>query len=147
MTIQEKLKVVEEQIRKDIPRLMELTPGCRILEKEYDEFYKIDKIIRGNFVLYGENNTGHKFVNKILQSHYEVIGHDILLTDMLEWLGGLAKSGKMGKVTGFYLSNEGVLTRKNQDGSYDFICEIDLSKPQVANQSKELINFLYDLTK
>lgn len=151
MTKQEKLQAVETAIRKGLPRLMQPTEGCRILEKEYNEIYRIHKINKINFVLYSEDGAGHKLVNKILQPHYKILGHDILISDVLEWFGNKGKKRQY-SYSVLNLSNDtlnvNLVTQISDLEHYAFDevwdkFEIDLSKPRLKDQSEELIDSLY----
>ncbi|GIJ96586.1 hypothetical protein CAPN001_11550 [Capnocytophaga stomatis] len=84
------LSIVEQQIRKDIPRLMELREGCWIKQKtpEKDFLIKVVAVKNGllNCVL---GFTQIMFpVKQVVEDSesFEIIGHDIMLNDVLEWL-------------------------------------------------------------
>jgi len=146
-TTQEKLQIVTQQIRKDIPRLMELSMGCILKNYGTGKIYFL--IAKNGEICFLQDTSDFKLsplelTESTAVNYFEVIGHNILLSNILEWLE-ISKGCDMGKVCDYYISDEGVLTRKNQDNSYDFISEIDLSKPYLKNQSEELINFLYEL--
>lgn len=153
MTAQEKLHAVETAIRQELPRLMELREGVILKRKRHFELYSdyvIIKIKRDDFStyteIYGKHKGSFSIENEKLLDHFEIIGHDILISDVLEWLGR-PKWDEMGKSNDYYISDEGMLIRKNQDTSYDFLCEVNLSKPRLADQSEKLWAFLYNLIK
>lgn len=148
MTAQEKLHAVETAIRQELPRLMEPREGCWFhneitLKKE--KLILID--VNQNYVLLKQGGKKISvFTKEKTKKLLKIIGHDILISDVLEWLGR-PKWDEMGKSNDYYVSDEGMLIRKNQDTSYDFLCEVNLSKPRLADQSGGLINLLHNLIK
>ena len=136
MTTAEMIASVEARIRKDIPRLMELREGC--LVGKDNEVFRIEENPKGDgyyvgryFYLYEES----------IAERYEIIGHDIMLNDVLEW-------GLMNKLFNVELIHKTLrmkpyknLLHLNDYGRWD------LSKSYFKNQSAELVKFLYNLKK
>lgn len=157
---QQKLQILEKQIRKNLPRLLEFREGLILKRKVYHKLYSdyimiktiwddvctyveiVEPIHKGNF---SDN------INNLLEN-FEIIGHDILLSDVLEWI---AKQNE-----GLHLDIEyevkdnllKIIVMQDIDEIYsDFSkryteCYIwDLSKISLADQSDELKEFLYEL--
>ncbi len=140
----QKLKIVTDDIRAKLPRLMELEKGClikntygkyKIINKKNNYFDCVD--IVGTVTSYSE-----KYLRKI--KGFEIIGKEPMLNDVLEWL-----RGKNHAYWGYRMNSAGELT------AYDFykrkwstpIDFWDFSKPYLKDQSEKLINFLYELIK
>lgn len=128
MTTQEKLQAVTEQIRKDIPRLMELSEGCEITSFSGDTL----KII-------------HNYVSKDGEpASYYIKGHEPMLSNILEWF---EKRRQLPEDTFF----QDVLFQTNNGkyleiyGDSGLLAKWDLSKPYLKDQNDELIGFLYNL--
>lgn len=146
MTPQEKLHAVETAIRKTLPRLTEPTEGCRILEKgKAEENYSIILVDGDDYTIFTPYSFGlpiDKIDQEDLSENYEIIGHDILLSDVLEWLKELELSNKIKSFEiGFTPMGQFVIKQK------EVIVFWDLSKPRLADQSEELIDLLYNLIK
>lgn len=150
----EKLQVVETAIRKALPRLMKPTEGCWLYLKGYDKcFFKIIHRRSNEFLV--DDYKGHKpktYKNNVLKDYFEIIGHDILVLDVLEWLGYKGKNGEY-DYSVLNLSNNilnvNLVTQISdvEHHAYEEIwdkIEIDLSKPRLADQSEKTINVLYD---
>lgn len=152
MTTQEKLKIVEERIKKDIPRLMEPTEGCLVIHR--------NTLIK---ILYEDGNhykavtvewDEPKYWILDKDAEYTIIGHEIMLNDVLEWANkykGSCKSGEYyielnssGHFIHKYISD---FTDRYGGISILFTCKINLSEFRLKDQPEELINFLYELTK
>ncbi|GET48827.1 hypothetical protein RCZ02_16580 [Capnocytophaga felis] len=167
MTTAEKLYKIEAQIRKDIPRLMELRAGC-ILEyftgvkhKVVSQYYFNGKR-KYALVNIGSGLVIHISEDEIFEKKYfSIIGHEIMLNDVLEWLNyiiyekciPITDLGYSGMVKQFYVKGDDgsiifeILDLKNPDLGLDII-RIglwDLSKPLLKDQSEELIKFLYNI--
>ena len=137
-THQEKINKLTTEIRKSIPRLMELSEGCEIISKIEDYFNNIE--IESNFIIGknaefdGEDIVIGEYCYGTI--NYTIIGHEPLLNDVLEWL----------KIKGIKI------TDTTDDlllcfGGYKYYSFWDLSKSKLSDQSEELINFLHDLIK
>lgn len=144
-TFQEKLQTLEKQIRKDLPRLLQPTEGCWVFLKGYNNsLFKIVHRRAKEFLV--DDYQGHKprtYENKKFFEWFEIVGHDILLSDVLEWLG---------KFFYFRINQEGIIYKEfdsyfqgELDRDYIEVGKIDFSKSRLSDQSKELINFLYNL--
>lgn len=137
-THQEKLNELTTEIRKAIPRLMELSEGCEIISKIVDYFNKIE--IESNFII-GKNAefdgedivVGDYFYST---DNFTIIGHEPLLNDVLEWIDTNKCSVSIRK--------DGFVFYRMDDL---YIVDWDLSKSKLSDQSEQLINFLHDLIK
>lgn len=153
MTPQEKLHAVSTAIRKALPRLIEAREGCVIYNKNRDTYFKFLIIDKESKTAYKRNLstgeiTGTGFHNTDLESVIElsndkIIGHDILLNDVLEWLGTLFH---------FSIDHKGIIYKEfdyyfegGLDRDYTEVARVDFSKPYLKHQSEELWNFLYNL--
>lgn len=155
MTPQEKHHAVETAIRKALPRLMEPTEGCLFKDNwtnEVSEKVGLYRTERGKKVaVLRDNSTNEIFVDYsntfrinlfYKDASHTTIGHDILLSDVLEWLG------KFGHKASIHSRAEFVVFVKKREYIFTrYSTYIDLSKPRLADQSEELINFLYNLIK
>ncbi len=156
MTMQEKLQAVTQQIRKDIPRLMENTIGC-VFENNFDSSF-LEKV--GTFITYdnkevialkdiSNNEIFVDFDETLCINPYEdycytLIGHEPMLNDVMEWL----KENQF-FIEDCYVDADGYLglfCAKNNK-SKRFKVYWDLSKPYLKDQSEELIYILHDLIK
>lgn len=145
MTPQEELHAVSTAIRKALPRLMELREGVILKRKRHFELYSdhvILKIKRDDFSTYTEIDGKHKgsfsIENEKLLDYFEIIGHDILLSDVLEWLAREHNNIEI------FLMNNGIMLINFREDKLDK-GKLDLSKPRLADQSEELWEFLYNL--
>jgi len=130
-THQEKLNELKAEIRKAIPRLMELSEGCEI-KIQYDVSFFITGNCFDTYYAISEDGCNFKTLDSI--DIMETIGHEPLLNDVLEWL-----KIKSEIVFGF-----------NDKRLYDHfkvwkLNDWDLSKSKLSDQSEQLINFLHDL--
>lgn len=171
MTAKEKLHAVEVTIRKAFPMLMEPTEGCWLNLHYNDEkdnkatekckIIGVDK--KGKLLIRfedGVNTLDKQDLEKYIKiGSYSILGHDILLSDVLEWLNtekmvnilceNIAYTGHNGFVSliqnGYldisYYSHEYEISLTSRLGKWD------LSKPHLVDQSEELWNFLYNLIK
>lgn len=157
MTTQEKLKLVTGWIRQDIPRLMELSDGCwvrkkRLLYPEFEENEYFYNHIRGvyqgdkSYILFSydeDGEVGQSSVDKdYLDKHFEVVGHEPMLNDVLEWV-------KLNQflIDDLYVDEDGYFGLIDY-GLREFKClnaHWDLSKRYLKDQSDEVIEFLYNL--
>lgn len=155
MTTREKLQIVTDRIRKDIPRLMELSEGCwvrkkRLMYPEFEENEYFYNHIRGvyqgdkSYILfsYDENGeVGQSSVEKdYLDKHFEVVGHEPMLNDVLEWLGIVFSKNSEDCRVPTAIDNDGMFFRNDYDKEL-----WNLSKPYLKDQNNELIDFLYNL--
>ena len=130
-THQEKLNELTTEIRKSIPRLMELSEGCEI-KIQYDVSFFITGNCFDTYYAISEDGCNFKTLDSI--DIMETIGHEPLLNDVLEWL-----KIKSEIVFGF-----------NDKRLYDHfkvwkLNDWDLSKSKLSDQSEQLINFLHGL--
>lgn len=137
--MKEILQILEEQIRKDLPRLKELREGCW-----FKSGYGEEKLINVG----GENDDKFLFIDVFknhyevdeIPKHYKIIGHDILLSDVLEWLKELELSNKIGTFEiGFTPMGRFAIKQK------ETIVFWNLNKTHLKDQSDRLIEFLYNL--
>ena len=82
-THQEKLNELKAEIRKAIPRLMELSEGCEI-KIQYDVSFFITGNCFDTYYAISEDGCNFKTLDSI--DIMETIGHEPLLNDVLEWL-------------------------------------------------------------
>lgn len=145
MIAQEKLQVIKTVIRQSLPRLMEPTEGCKLnFKKKYFLESVEGQVIKNynKYVLVYSKEYDDTFLRAI--EHCEIIGHDILLSDVLEWLGLLKKNNE----DLFHCSLNEEIMRIDMDnkGRYEAnMFKINISKPRLADQSEELWEFLYNL--
>ncbi|MFK8274025.1 hypothetical protein [Capnocytophaga canimorsus] len=146
MTTAEKLAEVTAQIRKDIPRLMELKEGCWIKQKtsEKDFIFKV-VAVKDDFLKcvlgFAEFIFLAKDIVNSLKS-FEIIGHEIMLYDVLEWLSLCKKSL-------YFIDSEcgfGILD-VDCHRFYHFKFDINLKSPYLKDQHEKLIKFLYGVMK
>lgn len=156
MTTQEKLHAVETVIRQALPRLTELSQGCK-LEKDGYYYTYLGKFMV-NVSPYTDGYYLHHFSSEAVVipkkgkdffihslgdkrfKYYNIIGHDIMLNDILEWLKELELSGKIKAFeVGFTPTGQFVIKYGKA------IMFWDLSKLYLKDQSEELWNFLYNL--
>lgn len=145
MTTAEMLASVEVQIRKDIPRLMELREDCYVKEKIMDYLYKIYRVTDNCYNLYRVSDNDKWDVRKeTYDKHkpFEIVGHEIMLYDVLEWLS-------LCKKTIYFIDSEygfGILD-VDCHRFYHFKFDINLKSPYLRHQSEKLIKFLYGVMK
>lgn len=150
MTIfQEKLHAVETEIRQTLPRLLKPTEGCYLRKINDDRPLKIIAEQHSTYFIYDLRDRAvfSKIKFKNLYDEYQIIGHDILLNDVLEWLEETRPNSnltiELNRVSSI---REGYsMTLFIQFDDLD--CDWYLSKPHLKDQSKELIDFLYNLIK
>lgn len=151
MTTTEMLAYVEAQIRKDIPRLMELREGLLVQEKYTDdeEICKIIDIQGDRFVIYNsEDYFLTTEIEETLTDEYEIIGHDIMLNDVLEWfrlneISIIPQCSKSESIMMLYY----VEYDEEVHYLYGSHASWRLSSPYLKDQSEELIKFLYNIAK
>ena len=137
MTTQEKLNELTTEIRKSIPRLMELSEGCVIKPHKQNEFvldatYKIKETKYGTFV-----DSLMYMYDTYCDSDFEIIGHEPKLNDLLEWFLSVKDDSML-----FTSTCGNIFLGLNKDKQI-----WDLSKSKLSDQSEQLINFLHDLIK
>ena len=123
-THQEKLNELKAEIRKAIPRLMELSEGCEI-KIQYDVSFFITGNCFDTYYAISEDGCNFKTLDSI--DIMETIGHEPLLNDVLE-----------------YFLEYTSLDFNTRQMAY-ILASWDLSKSKLSDQSPELINFLHDL--
>lgn len=151
MTTQEKLQAVTEQIRKDIPRLMELSEGCEITSFSGDTLKIIHNYVSKEFVAYKYDDFELLEIQKEgfesedgEPASYYIKGHEPMLSNILEWF---EKRRQLPEDTFF----QDVLFQTNNGkyleiyGDSGLLAKWDLSKPYLKDQNDELIGFLYNL--
>lgn len=162
------LAEVTAQIRKDIPRLMELKEGCILMKRDtkYNPVYRKIVFTYNNTYYIPSKCFGLKvieFSKENIDKDYEIIGHEIMLNDVLEWLNyiiyeeciPISDLGYSGMVKQFYVKGDDgsiifeILDLKNPDLGLDIIRYgvWDLSSIYLKDQSERVIKFLYNLIK
>ncbi|MBT0572488.1 hypothetical protein OKE68_08925 [Riemerella anatipestifer] len=140
MTTKDKLKIITDNIRQKLPRLMELEEGCLIKDKGTDIIGKIVHKDDDEFIfiqwmddMYVKHS---KCSLEYLKNRFKSLGKEPMLTDMLEWLSLLKE------VSLCYLDNNSLLVIEKSGKFYYQV--IDITKPYLKDQSKEVIDFLYN---
>ena len=133
-THQEKLNELKAEIRKSIPRLMELSEGCEI-KIQYDVSFFITGNCFDTYYAISEDGCNFKTLDSI--DIMETIGHEPLLNDVLEWFLSVKDDSML-----FTSTCGNIFLGLNKDKQI-----WDLSKSKLSDQSPELINFLHDLIK
>jgi hypothetical protein len=126
------LEKLENEIRKALPELMELTEGC---ELEYmgkkcvaTKVSPLINVVELNYCTYlytGENHT--------------ILGHPITILHLLRWLGTEKREASSLHWQGYLLDKWG-----NALHSLNNV-KLDLSNPLLRDQSEEVINELVKL--
>lgn len=143
MITQEQYLELEAKIRKDLPRLLEPTVGCKLTLLYQDGKGEDTTIIENNdswCKLLFSNRVD--FYDKDIVDKSIIIGHDIILSDVLEWLSKTPKNFR--KVL---IDDDGFIYKFTMGGVIELIENFkwDLSKIYLKDQSEELIDFLYNL--
>lgn len=154
MTTQEKLKIITNDIRQKLPRLMELEEGCLVSVKHNDFISYEAKVIEtgggGQIADTGCYDDSYIFLNSHFEGYeqrhaddedIEIIGKEPMMTDVLEWLS------LVGKDFIYSFSAKGEIYGYSKLMDLSLIVEgtkIDLAKPYLKDQSKEVIDFLYN---
>lgn len=152
----EKLNVVEATIRKALPRLMEPTEGCYLKNYGSAKMYRV--IGREGEVCFLQDINDLKLspleiTESTAINYFEIIGHDILINDVLEWLGHERKnelytyslvdlSDNILKV--HLVTQISDVEHYAHEEIWESI-EIDLTKHRLIDQPEKLINDLYNL--
>lgn len=147
-TREEKLNELTNEIRKAIPRLMELSDGCVIVPKYIiSEIYTIGKnaYLINNII---RLNDGYYYY----LDDFTIIGHELLLNDVLQWLKIIETNFDIEYKGVYAISCYGnifcIQENINEEPFYKtMLINWDLSKSKLSEQSPELINFLHDLIK
>jgi|688.fasta_scaffold81681_7 hypothetical protein len=143
------LEQLTEEIKKELPRLMELTDGCIIKTPHWNIFIQMyEKNKYDDYYIFGSSIFNDNYdkicsvanIYKEFSKETSIIGHPILLSDVLEWLKGIN--------TEIHSINKyGLFHDRNWNGAKDLKCAWDLSKPYLKDQSQELIDYLHSLIK
>lgn len=137
MTRQQKLQEIENQIREDIPRLMEMREGCLVIHRNVLIKILYEKHNHYAAVTAEWDNPRNWILDK--DTEYEIIGHEITLIDWYEWL--LMKTDN----ELYYYTIDGSVLAIHRDTEHIKDIPIDISKLYLKDQSEELINFLHNL--
>ena len=146
-THQEKLNELTTEIRKAIPRLMELSDGCEI-KIQYDVSFFITGKAFDTYYAVSVNGCNFKTLDSI--DIMEKIGHEPLLNDVLQWLKIIETNFDIEYKGVYAISCYGnifcIQENINEEPFYKtMLINWDLSKSKLSDQSPELINFLHDL--
>lgn len=135
-----KLDLLKQSIRKNIPSLMEIGKGLLFLRKRIDAPDELEDILEfcGSStysVIYHNSEIDHfgRFDKK--QPLGKIIGKEPMLNDVLAWF-------KLSKYEYAHFEGHYFLIY-NGDEKCDPI-EWDLSKPYLKDQSEQMIDFLYE---
>ncbi|MDY3445739.1 hypothetical protein PG616_12965 [Riemerella anatipestifer] len=152
MTTQDKLKIITDNIRQKLPRLMELEEGCLVKDKGTDIIGKIVHKNNDEFIfiqwmddMYVKHS---KCSLEYLKNRFKSLGKEPMLTDVLEWAENTDKylNSFLVLAIDFYGSIYNIdYDSKHIIVGYDKNIKWDLSKPYLKDQSKEVIDFLYNL--
>lgn len=149
-TIQKKLQAVENAIRRALPRTKKLSKGCKILfnlnDFHTDIFGEIIGVDDANVAIVISENLDQRAIPLKKVSKEKIIGHDIKLNDVLEWLGKI-DFGLMLETDGTLIQKTSYFDSEKKEVSSRIIhrAMFDLSKPYLKDQSNEVKEFLYDL--
>lgn len=138
--MKEKLEIVEKAIREALPRLLESTIGCWFKNPKEVGYEKLIGIDGQRYCFdYGDGIYFHSY----FPSKFKVIGHDILLNDVLEWFKNLNHE----TIIVSQITAHGILIGTENTDTLRAVQfpKWDLSKPYLKDQSEELIEFLYNL--
>ena len=143
------LQTLENEIRSKLQHLMELSAGC-----EVEFFTKRTKvyIIRDEFYVMFESDCTFYKISSLKGKYkkaFKIIGHEISLANVLEWLNGLDKNIM------YAIESDGCLLI-SRDCPYTAFTFLDkhnnsqivfwnLSKNLLREQSQELIDGLFNL--
>lgn len=148
-TFQQKIEIVENAIRKALPRTKKLSKGCKILfdlnEVHTDVVGEIIGIDDANVAIVITEDLAQRRVSLKNFDEQKIIGHDILLSDVLEWLQLVGDNNI--EINYDFLSFS--IKRNmfyNGDFGYKYV-NWDLSKSCLKYQNEVVIAFLYDLIK
>ena len=133
--MKDKLKELEKDIKDKLTRLMEVSRGC--LVKNLNITCEVIDIY-GNKIFVFVPTHRHTALTKT--GDCEIIGHPIILSDVLEWLqySGIEHS---------ILETVEINAYHNHETGNKRYSEWDLSKKHLHEQSEELINYLHSLIK
>lgn len=125
------LEKLEKEIRDKLPRLMELSEGCIV------DINNLSKVRLTHPIV--TNEDGRICTPYHVYTDFKVIGHEVLLNDVLEWLGVISEKGFP-----YAVLTDCSLTKWD---SPDFVDagKWDLTKPHLKDQSQELIEYLAGL--
>ncbi len=150
-----KLEQLTEEIKKAVPRLMELTDGCIIKIPHWNIFtQKYEKNKYDDYCVFGSSIFNDNYdkicsvanIYKEFSKETSIIGHEPLLNDVLEWLKSISEytdeycitiGGDFLKMNFIQSSFELINSRTNP--------RWDMSKPYLKDQSNELIDYLHSL--
>lgn len=133
MIIEEKLQIITERIREDIPRLMELSEGCYVKLADHIKTNNSEDVVK----------VIHYFPFKS-EEISKIIGHEPMLNDVLEWIDITYEKGSMFLKYVMFQTSKRFLEIWFGDKIF---AKWDLSKPYLKDQSIEFIEFLYNLIK
>ena len=151
----EKLEELQKDIRSKLPRLMEVKEGCVIHHPFYDEHLiclgktTLDRLVFNRYDIhkheYDSNvidvlNTG--LIEMINENRLIVLGHPILLSDVLEWLNRFGVK----RIT-YEGSKYEDCFRIHDSEKGGLPVNWDLSKPYLQDQNKKMIDYLHNLIK
>jgi hypothetical protein len=131
------LERLEADIRARLPRLMELTEGCRLIFQDKPKtIMLVDEEPEKYVLVYSENKTGGWYSAEFIKSKATVIGKDPMLNDVLDWLD----------IKGIYaFTSDGEMIESYEGWDTPTKSKWNLSKPLLKDQSQELIDYLVTL--
>jgi len=142
------MKELEEltaEIRKKLPRLMELESGQIIRSLIEDTSCIIDEgelftVGKGDCTKFNENSIEIGGYIYIINKDFEIVGKDPMLNDVLEWFA-------VKEITGLHFVTNHFINFSLHNNMPTICGKWDLSKPFLKDQSPELIKFLYGFIK
>jgi len=123
------LATLEKHIYNSIPRLRELSSGCILENKANLKRYEIAIYLGESFCILDNKRKYPLTVNSKIRDYYNIIGHPILLNDVLEWIHKEIMKGST------VVSTHAI----------SVIINWNLPKPALKDQSQELIDALTEL--
>lgn len=151
------LEKLTQEIREKLPRLMELESGCTFTRKDEFGFTYVNEILQvggggqiadtgdyddAYYDIYSDRN-GIETIRDLDNEIEEIIGKELMLNDVLEWL---SMKGKTIDSYGFDSAGNFLWfnTKLNKFSTNPSV-KWDLSKPYLKDQSPELVEFLFNL--
>lgn len=142
--MKEKIKILERNIRTEIPSLLEPKLGCNVSDRGWSgkPLCKIVKISQKHIWLSTDDNHDPvKWKRKDFEERFEIIGLDIILSDILEWICLIGKSSII-KIELTDLGNVEFKNTKDNSSVY-----FNTTSKYLHKQSEIFINFLFNLKK
>lgn len=153
MTKEEKLNILNENIRKEIPRLMQLEEGC-LIEGEFLTIFGIWKItgVRTfdngcvySLIINKENSVVKTHMFSFELERIKIIGKEPMLNDVLLWIKHHSNLVRDSKSMLISFDGNLVLYDYGLDSTHILKEHWDLSKIYLKDQNNDTINLLYSI--